>query len=336
MDPTAEKAMSGQEPPRAQHAEGAHRYGGDGGRKEPAVGPRRRRDSRAERHGVDPQDRVGADLRHDREKGRDGRRRVGVGGGQPELHREERRLHREDDHEEDRRHADERRLLRRQLGVLHGKVRDVERAGRAVERAEREEEERGAREVHHDILEPRPHPLAPTRMDHQAVGGDKQHLEEDEEVEDVARQERAVDPHELELEQGVEVPAPRVPAGRDRVDQHDQREKRRQKHHQRRQPVEHEHDPEGRGPVAEAVEMRLPARGHDRQPDGDGEKRNCPGERRRPRERHVVAHDEGEERGEERGQDDRRDDPVAHGAGSSPRASSSAPSMSIRSLPDSR
>ena len=43
-------------------------------------------------------------------------------------------------------------------------------------------------------------------MEHQPVGGDQQHLEEDEEVEDVAGQERAVDAHELELEQRVEMP----------------------------------------------------------------------------------------------------------------------------------
>ena len=49
-------------------------------------------------------------------------------------------------------------------------------------------------------------------MQHQAVGGDQQHLEEHEQVEQVAGEEGAVDAQQLELEQRVEMAAALVPA----------------------------------------------------------------------------------------------------------------------------
>ena len=49
-------------------------------------------------------------------------------------------------------------------------------------------------------------------MQRQAVRGGEQQLEEDEEVEEIARQERPVDAHQQELEQRMEMRARAVPA----------------------------------------------------------------------------------------------------------------------------
>jgi hypothetical protein len=111
-------------------------------------------------------------------------------------------------------------------------------------------------------LQARAHPRLAAGMDHQTVGRDQKHLEKDEQVEDIARQEGAADSHELELEKRVEMPTSRVPSCRDRVDQHDQRKGRGQKHHQRRQPVEHQDNAERCGPVAQPVDVGRPIGGH--------------------------------------------------------------------------
>ena len=49
-------------------------------------------------------------------------------------------------------------------------------------------------------------------MQRQAIGSREQHLEENEKVEQVAREERAVDAHEQELKQGMEKHPHAVPA----------------------------------------------------------------------------------------------------------------------------
>src|SRR3546814_8308268 len=70
----------------------------------------------------------------------------------------------------------------------------------------------GSGEVDHHVLHAGLQPRGAAAVQHEAVGGNQQHLEEDEEVEDVAGQKGAVDAHELELEEGVEVAPAVVPA----------------------------------------------------------------------------------------------------------------------------
>ncbi|MEZ5905634.1 MAG: hypothetical protein R3C69_11235 [Geminicoccaceae bacterium] len=98
-------------------------------------------------------------------------------------------------------------------------------------KATAKEEERRARVVDDSVVGAGPPPARPDAVQHQAVGGDQQHLEEDEEVEDVAGEEGAVQAHELELEERMEMAAPGVVAGA-RIDEDEQRhDGGQEKHH---------------------------------------------------------------------------------------------------------
>ena len=76
-----------------------------------------------------PKNGVGANLGHDRKERRHRGRGVGIGRGQPELHWEEGGFHRKDQHQQDRRHPDQGRILWRDLRDFRGKISDVQRAG---------------------------------------------------------------------------------------------------------------------------------------------------------------------------------------------------------------
>jgi hypothetical protein len=84
------------------------------------------------------------------------------------------------------------------------------------------------------------------------VRGDQQHLEEHEQVEQVARQERAVDAEQLELEQRVVLRTARIVAG-SRVHQARHRDHRREQQHRHGEAVGDQDDAERRRPVAERV-----------------------------------------------------------------------------------
>ena len=98
-----------------------------------------------------------------------------------------------------------------------------------------------------------PHAQLPTPVQKQAIGGRQQHFEKDEQVEQVARQEGTVQPHQKELEHAVEMLPLPVPAGR-RIKQRRQGQKPGQHQHHRRQTVNNQHDAVRRGPVAQKVE----------------------------------------------------------------------------------
>ena len=102
-------------------------------------------------------------------------------------------------------------------------------------------------------MQPDLHPFAPAGMDHQPIRGDEQHLEKHKEVEHVPRQERTTDAHKLKLEQRMEMPPAIVPSGGDGMDQHNECQNAGQKHHQGRQPVQHQHNAKRRGPIAQLV-----------------------------------------------------------------------------------
>ncbi len=176
----------------------------------------------------------------------------------------------------------------------------------------------------------RPQPHLPPGMDHQAVGGDQQHLEEHEEVEQIARQEGPAETHELEHDKRVEVLAPRVPSRSDGVKLHDQRKDRRQRDHQGREPVEHQNDAKGRGPVAKEIGFGRRDRRTVEKRAGYGGQGDRSGKAEDALKQQVAAHRQHDEGAEDRGQKDGGDDPVAH------RSSSVSSFMSIRSWPLSR
>ena len=325
---------------RAQHADSADGNRDDGGREQPGarhiIGAH---GAGAKDRGVHAQDRIGADLGHDGKEGGHRGRGVGIGRRQPELHRKERGFDRKDNHQKDRGDAHKGGLFVGDLRHLGGQIGDVERAGGGVKRAKGKEKERGASEVHHHVLQPGAHPVLAAGMDHQPVRGDEQHFEKHEEVKDVAGEERAADAHELKLEQRMEMPPAIIPAGGNGVDQHDHRQHCGQQHHERREPVEHQHDAKGCGPVSQPVDKGLAARGHEGQAQGNAQKQERAGDRGCARQRDVPAHDKADEGRHHGGQDDGQDDPVHYASASSSSRSSlagSSGSISILSLPASR
>src|SRR3546814_7438476 len=83
----------------------------------------------------------------------------------------------------------------------HGHVGHVERAGHSIENADGDEEDRRSDQIDDDVLDARLQPLLSLTVQDQPIGGDQQHLEKDEEVEQVARQKCAVQPQQLKLEE---------------------------------------------------------------------------------------------------------------------------------------
>jgi hypothetical protein len=92
-------------------------------------------------------------------------------------------------------------------------------------------------------------------MQQQAVGSRQQHLEEHEQVEEVAREEGAVQAHQLDLEERMEMHADPVPAGHGK-DEGRRGHDRGEQQHGRRQPVQHQHDAERRGPVGRQIDAQ--------------------------------------------------------------------------------
>jgi len=90
-------------------------------------------------------------------------------------------------------------------------------------------------------------------MHHQPVGGDQHHLEEDEEVEKVAREKSAINPHELELEERVKMRPGPVP-GRERLQQEHGSQTGSEQHQGHRQAIGHQRDAVGYRPVPQPID----------------------------------------------------------------------------------
>ncbi|KAG5724028.1 hypothetical protein E4T56_gene14144, partial [Termitomyces sp. T112] len=90
------------------------------------------------------------------------------------------------------------------VGLRHqrdfqGQVGHVQRAGDAIDQRRADQEQRRGQQIDGN---------------HQTVGSCQQYLEEHEQVEQVRRQEGAVEAHQLDLEQRMETGTGAVPAGR--------------------------------------------------------------------------------------------------------------------------
>ncbi|MNY22659.1 hypothetical protein D3C86_1562860 [compost metagenome] len=81
-------------------------------------------------------------------------------------------------------------------GDLVGDVGHVEGTGHAIDQADSNQKEQRRRQVDCDITQSGPHPLLARPMQQQAVGGGQHDLEEDEQVEQVAGQNRPVHAHD--------------------------------------------------------------------------------------------------------------------------------------------
>ena len=112
-------------------------------------------------------------------------------------------------------------------------------------------------------------------MDHQAVGRDKQHLEKHEEVECIAGQESPENTHQLKLKERVKTVAALIPTGANGIKQDDDCQHGRQQHHQRRQPVQHQHDTEWGGPVTQLIDLGRAGCGMRHKAECDHQNRAC-------------------------------------------------------------
>ena len=226
------------------------------------------------------------------------------------MQRDQRRLEREDARQQQCGDAQQPLIVGTDRGDAQPHLRHVERAGQRIEQPQRDQEQRRADDVDHHILHPRLEPRGTLPVDHQPVGGDQQYLEEHEQVEQIAGQERAVEAEQLELEQRMEMPAVAVGSCQHGVEQREQRQHGGQHQHDRGQPVGNQQDTEGRFPAAQFVGPDHPvARLHHQRERGcqHGEARN---EGNRDAEPAPSPHHQQRQRRRQRGDHDRRDGEV--------------------------
>ena len=309
--------------------------------------PRHHRHLRAKDQGMHTQNRIGPDLGHDGKQCRHHTRRLGIGRRQPEMQRHQRRLDREHAQHQHGRHPDQRAALRRHCGHPLGQIRHVEGAGHRIDRAQRKQEQGRSQQVIDHILHPRLQPALATAMDHQPVGRDQQHFEEHKEVKDIPGQKRAKDPQQLKLQQRMKMPPARIPTRSNGIKHDDQRQKRGQRHHQRRQPVQHQHDAKGGRPIAQFIGGNRAPAARPQQAQRKQEQHRNRRHRKDARQIKVVAHGKDHHRAHQRRDHQWGDDPVVKtGTGqksdharppslSSP-VSSPVSSISIRSVLDVR
>ncbi len=124
------------------------------------------------------------------------------------------------------------------------------------------------------------YPVRSGAVHQQGIGGDQQDLEEDEEIEQVAGEEGAVDAQQLKLEQRMEIRAAGIVAAAG-VEHRAGGQYRHGEQHQRGQAIQQQDDAEGRRPVAQGVDLQLTATGplqeqHRQRQQGPG------GEQRQP------------------------------------------------------
>ena len=95
-----------------------------------------------------------------------------------------------------------------------GEIRHVQRAGHAVDHRHADQEQERRHQVHDDVVQAGLHARGTGAVQHQTVGRREQHLEEHEQIEEIARQERAVQPHQQELKHRVKRRRRRDPSER--------------------------------------------------------------------------------------------------------------------------
>jgi len=164
----------------------------------------------------------------------------------------------------------------------------------------------------------------------QRIGGDQQNLEEHEEIEQIAGEERTIDAQQLELVQRMEVrPALVIAAAgveRGETGQHggDQQ-------HQRAQAIEHQDDAEWRLPVAQRIGAQLAVTREQQQPEGDRHQRPGGRQRKQALGRLAQAVEQQQRRAREQRQEDRQDQGMLHLLGSCPSTWSVRSSPMLRS-----
>ena len=148
------------------------------------------------------------------------------------MQRQHGRLQAEDHQQQHASGTGQHGLCLRQLGDLGRHVSNIQGAQGAVQHAQCEQEQAGAYQVERHIVEAGLGLLLATAVNQQGIGGNQQHLEEHEQVEDVPGQEGTVDAHQLEQNQRVEVGTGSIFAGTG-IEQRGQTQHRGQQNQQR-------------------------------------------------------------------------------------------------------
>lgn len=167
-------------------------------------------------------------------------------------------------------------------------VGHVQRAGDAIQHAHGDQEERRADQVEHHVVQPGTHAILAATVQQQRVGRDQQNLEEHEQVEQVAGEERPVDTQQLELEQRMEVATALVVATH-RVEHREQRQHRCHHQHQRTEAVQYQHDAERRLPVTQGIDLNRALVGQRQQPEAQRHQQCGHADRQHALARHVQA-----------------------------------------------
>ena len=109
--------------------------------------------------------------------------------------------------------------------------------GNAVDQADADQKQQRGGQVDHDVVQPGLARARARAVQRQAVRRGEQQLEKDEQIEEIARQEGAIEAHQQELEQRMEMRARAMPA-REREHHRGRRQDARQEQHQSGQAVQ--------------------------------------------------------------------------------------------------
>ena len=143
-------------------------------------------------------------------------------------------------------------VFRRHGGHLQRQISHVQSAEQAIQRADRNQEQRGAGQIEHDVVQAGAGSQAAAAMQNKTVGSQQQYLEEDEQIEQIAGEECAVQAEQLQLEQDMEMASADIDAAAG-IHQREQRQHGGDQQHPGAQAIRHQHDAERRRPVAERI-----------------------------------------------------------------------------------
>ena len=214
-------------------------------------------------------DAVDPDLGHDGEQR--GHRRTGrrISAWQPEIGRQQGCFQTKHDQQDQSRCAGQADTVPVQLRHLDGHVGHVQSARHCIKHGQANQKQTGARQIEHHVMQAHAQTLAALAMQQEHIGRNQQDLKKHKQVEEVPGHEGADQAHQLELKDGVEVAPSAVPAAIG-VPKHRQGDGIGQQDHQRREPVEHQHNAKGCRPLAEAIGHRRAIEGSPHHADRHG------------------------------------------------------------------
>ena len=148
-----------------------------------------------------PQHGVDAHLGENGKQGTHGAHRRRIGARQPEQRRQQRPLQTEYHQQQQTSATQQQFTLSAGFGHKPGHMGHVQGSGAGIDHGQGDQEQTGASEIEHHIVQRRTGPGLAGAVHQQGVGCNQQHFKEHEQVEQVSRQESTIDAHELEVKQ---------------------------------------------------------------------------------------------------------------------------------------